>query len=148
MSDKSSSDQSLHCSFCGKSQHEVKKLIAGPSVFICDECIDLCTDIIQEEISKEPFENKNDSLPAPLEIRENLDQYVIGQDLAKKTLAVAVYNHYKRLMHLPQSKSRCLAMKRVLSLIRPVRLKIKVLPRKKNQKIKELLAKPLSVALN
>ena len=108
MSDKSSSDQSLHCSFCGKSQHEVKKLIAGPSVFICDECIDLCTDIIQEEISKEPFENKNDSLPAPLEIRENLDQYVIGQDLAKKTLAVAVYNHYKRLMHLPQSKKQLL----------------------------------------
>jgi len=95
-----SSDKVLYCSFCGKSQHEVKKLIAGPSVFICDECIDLCTDIIQEEIAKLPKEEGDDSLPTPHQIRENLDQYVIGQDHAKKTLAVAVYNHYKRLQYL------------------------------------------------
>jgi len=94
----------LYCSFCGKSQHEVKKLIAGPSVFICDECIDLCTDIIQEEIAKLPKEEGDDSLPTPHQIRENLDQYVIGQDHAKKTLAVAVYNHYKRLQYLPKPK--------------------------------------------
>ena len=94
----------LYCSFCGKSQHEVKKLIAGPSVFICDECIDLCTDIIQEEIAKLPKDEGDDSLPTPHQIRENLDQYVIGQDHAKKTLAVAVYNHYKRLQYLPKPK--------------------------------------------
>ncbi|QWD97525.1 ATP-dependent Clp protease ATP-binding subunit ClpX [Polynucleobacter sp. MG-6-Vaara-E2] len=99
-----SSDKVLYCSFCGKSQHEVKKLIAGPSVFICDECIDLCTDIIQEEIAKLPKEEDDDSLPTPHQIRENLDQYVIGQDHAKKTLAVAVYNHYKRLQYLPKPK--------------------------------------------
>ncbi|MBU3630278.1 ATP-dependent Clp protease ATP-binding subunit ClpX [Polynucleobacter sp. AP-Melu-500A-A1] len=99
-----STDKVLYCSFCGKSQHEVKKLIAGPSVFICDECIDLCTDIIQEEIAKLPKEEGNDSLPTPHQIRENLDQYVIGQDHAKKTLAVAVYNHYKRLQYLPKPK--------------------------------------------
>lgn len=99
-----SPEKILHCSFCGKSQHEVKKLIAGPSVFICDECIDLCTDIIQEEIAKLPKEEGDDSLPTPHQIRENLDQYVIGQNHAKKTLAVAVYNHYKRLQYLPKPK--------------------------------------------
>ena len=107
MSDTSppnSTDKILYCSFCGKSQHEVKKLIAGPSVFICDECIDLCTDIIQEEIAKLPKNDGDDSLPTPHQIRENLDQYVIGQDHAKKNLAVAVYNHYKRLQHLPKPK--------------------------------------------
>ncbi|MBU3669404.1 MAG: ATP-dependent Clp protease ATP-binding subunit ClpX [Polynucleobacter sp.] len=106
MSDNSntSSDKVLYCSFCGKSQHEVKKLIAGPSVFICDECIDLCTDIIQEEIAKLPKVEGDDALPTPHQIRENLDQYVIGQDQAKKTLAVAVYNHYKRLQYLPKPK--------------------------------------------
>lgn len=104
MSETTTTDKTLYCSFCGKSQHEVKKLIAGPSVFICDECIDLCTDIIQEEIAKDPLANKGDALPSPQEIRLNLDQYVIGQDLAKKTLAVAVYNHYKRLLHLPAPK--------------------------------------------
>jgi len=99
-----STDKVLNCSFCGKSQHEVKKLIAGPSVFICDECIDLCTDIIQEEIAKLPKDEGDESLPTPHQIRENLDQYVIGQDHAKKTLAVAVYNHYKRLQYLPKPK--------------------------------------------
>ena len=87
----------LYCSFCGKSQHEVKKLIAGPSVFICDECVDLCNDIIREEIQESAAESGRDKLPTPQEIKEILDQYVIGQQKAKKILAVAVYNHYKRL---------------------------------------------------
>ena len=86
----------LYCSFCGKSQHEVRKLIAGPSVFICDECVDLCNDIIREEI-KESVGKATSKLPKPREINGILDQYVIGQDQAKKVLSVAVYNHYKRL---------------------------------------------------
>jgi ATP-dependent Clp protease ATP-binding subunit ClpX len=89
----------LYCSFCGKSQHEVRKLIAGPSVFICDECVDLCNDIIREEIQESPSEGAGDKLPKPHEISAILDQYVIGQRRAKKVLAVAVYNHYKRLRH-------------------------------------------------
>jgi ATP-dependent Clp protease ATP-binding subunit ClpX len=95
-----STENPLYCSFCGKSQHEVKKLIAGPSVFICDECIDLCTDIITEEISQLPEVDLREGLPTPHEVRASLDQYVIGQDHAKKQLAVAVYNHYKRLKHI------------------------------------------------
>lgn len=87
----------LYCSFCGKSQHEVRKLIAGPSVFICDECVDLCNDIIREEIQEASTEGTGDKLPTPQEISETLDQYVIGQLQAKKVLSVAVYNHYKRL---------------------------------------------------
>lgn len=87
----------LYCSFCGKSQHEVRKLIAGPSVFICDECVDLCNDIIREEIQETTEEEPSDRLPSPNEIKETLDEYVIGQDRAKVVLSVAVYNHYKRL---------------------------------------------------
>ncbi|HEY9223362.1 MAG TPA: ATP-dependent Clp protease ATP-binding subunit ClpX [Variovorax sp.] len=92
----SSSEKTLYCSFCGKSQHEVKKLIAGPSVFICDECIDLCNEIIRDEL---PAGDARSDLPTPLEIKTNLDNYVIGQEPAKRMLSVAVYNHYKRLRH-------------------------------------------------
>ena len=98
MSDKSGNEKLLYCSFCGKSQHEVRKLIAGPSVFICDECVDLCNDIIREEVQGEQGAKAGTTeLPVPSEIRKILDNYVIGQDHAKKILAVAVYNHYKRL---------------------------------------------------
>ena len=87
----------LYCSFCGKSQHEVRKLIAGPSVFVCDECVDLCNDIIREEIQEKESETSTRKLPIPEEIKNTLDEYVIGQEAAKKVLSVAVYNHYKRL---------------------------------------------------
>jgi ATP-dependent Clp protease ATP-binding subunit ClpX len=87
----------LLCSFCGKSQHEVRKLIAGPSVYICDECVDLCNDIIREEVQEKTEEQSSDHLPTPRELKATLDDYVIGQEQAKRVLAVAVYNHYKRL---------------------------------------------------
>ncbi|WP_338415913.1 ATP-dependent Clp protease ATP-binding subunit ClpX [uncultured Sphaerotilus sp.] len=99
----SSGEKTLYCSFCGKSQHEVKKLIAGPSVFICDECIELCNDIIRDEAPAADVpggKTNRDDLPVPSDIKASLDQYVIGQDQAKRTLAVAVYNHYKRLKHM------------------------------------------------
>ena len=95
--DGDDSGKLLYCSFCGKSQHEVRKLIAGPSVFICDECVDLCNDIITEEMADANPAESDDRLPSPKEIKANLDHYVIGQDRAKVVLSVAVYNHYKRL---------------------------------------------------
>jgi len=104
MAEKSGDEKLLYCSFCGKSQHEVRKLIAGPSVFICDECVDLCLDIIREDVGKETDKETGDRLPTPLEISAVLDQYVIGQATAKRALAVAVYNHYKRLRQPGGSK--------------------------------------------
>jgi ATP-dependent Clp protease ATP-binding subunit ClpX len=95
----------LYCSFCGKSQHEVRKLIAGPSVFICDECVELCNDIIREEIQEITQQDKSDKLPTPREICDHLNEYVIGQDKAKRVLSVAVYNHYKRLRNDNDIKS-------------------------------------------
>ncbi len=101
----SSSEKTLYCSFCGKSQHEVKKLIAGPSVFVCDECIDLCNEIIRDELpAGDDVRETRSDLPTPLEIKSKLDAYVIGQEPAKRTLAVAVYNHYKRLRHKDKAK--------------------------------------------
>lgn len=100
MADAKTTDKTLYCSFCGKSQHEVKKLIAGPSVYICDECIELCNDVLNEEMAEERNSRSSiarGALPTPKEIYEALDQYIINQPLAKKVLAVAVYNHYKRL---------------------------------------------------
>jgi ATP-dependent Clp protease ATP-binding subunit ClpX len=101
MSEKkgSASTKILHCSFCNKSQHEVRKLIAGPSVFVCDECIELCNDIIREEAQASARASIRTDLPTPAEIKSFLDQYVIGQTASKRVLAVAVYNHYKRLRH-------------------------------------------------
>jgi ATP-dependent Clp protease ATP-binding subunit ClpX len=95
--DKNNDDKLLYCSFCGKSQHEVKKLIAGPSVFVCDECVDLCNDIIREEMQELAADDAESKLPTPREINTALDNYVIGQEKAKRYLSVAVYNHYKRL---------------------------------------------------
>ena len=115
MSEKPGSEKLLYCSFCGKSQHEVRKLIAGPSVFICDECIELCNDIIREESQGDQgTRGAKSDLPVPHEIRVILDQYVIGQEQAKKILSVAVYNHYKRLKNLGKKDDIELAKSNIL----------------------------------
>ena len=122
MADKkgSSAEKVLYCSFCGKSQHEVKKLIAGPSVFICDECIELCNDIIRDEVPADGAgKAPRSDLPVPGEIKGILDQYVIGQDVAKRTLSVAVYNHYKRLKHMGAGKDEVELTKSNILLIGP-----------------------------
>ncbi|MEX8506872.1 MAG: ClpX C4-type zinc finger protein, partial [Leptothrix ochracea] len=121
MADKKGSpgEKALYCSFCGKSQHEVKKLIAGPSVYICDECISLCNDIVRDELPAAEAAigaaadgavpavlDARSDLPIPSEIKALLDQYVIGQDQAKRILSVAVYNHYKRLKHLSPERGK------------------------------------------
>ena len=112
--DKSSDNgKLLYCSFCGKSQHEVRKLIAGPSVFICDECVELCNDIVREELQVQAAGN-SEKLPKPLEIKTILDEYVIGQERAKKVLAVAVYNHYKRLQNQAGNEEVELAKSNIL----------------------------------
>ncbi len=115
MAKDSGSEKLLYCSFCGKSQHEVRKLIAGPSVFICDECVDLCNDIIREEIrGEQTAKSGTDDLPVPLEINQILDEYVIGQAQAKRILSVAVYNHYKRLKNQNKNDEVELAKSNIL----------------------------------
>jgi len=116
---KGGQEKLLYCSFCGKSQHEVKKLIAGPSVFICDECIALCNDIIRDELPEEAAKAGRSDLPTPREICSILDQYVIGQEVAKRILAVAVYNHYKRLRHTAKNTGEVELSKSNILLVGP-----------------------------
>jgi ATP-dependent Clp protease ATP-binding subunit ClpX len=117
MAKKETGDDTLRCSFCNKSQREVKKLIAGPTVFICDECVDICLDIIAEDRMLEQQQDTN--LPKPSEIKALLDEYVIGQELAKKKLAVAVYNHYKRIDFAEKSRGDVELQKSNIMLIGP-----------------------------
>src|SRR5450830_545010 len=115
MTEKNTGEKLLYCSFCGKSQHEVRKLIAGPSVFICDECIELCNDIIREETSTDKGgKTAKSDLPTPKEICDILDEYVIGQEVAKRILSVAVDNHYKRLKHMSKNDEVELAKSNIL----------------------------------
>ncbi len=112
-------DSGLHCSFCGKGQREVKKLIAGPNVYICDECIQLCNDIIAEEVEKEELLSPSGKIPNPKDIKKVLDDYIIGQDTAKKTLSVAVHNHYKRIDHKSKANDEVELSKSNILLIGP-----------------------------
>src|SRR5690606_9166994 len=109
----SDTKNTLYCSFCGKSQHEVRKLIAGPTVFICDECVELCMDIIREE-NKSSMAKSREGVPTPQEIRQVLDDYVIGQSHAKSVLSVALHNHYKRLAHASKTHDVDLAKSNLL----------------------------------
>ena len=111
--DSTDTKNTLYCSFCGKSQHEVRKLIAGPTVFICDECVELCMDIIREE-GKTSVSDSKEGVPTPQEICDTLNDYVIGQDFAKRVLSVAVHNHYKRLNHASKPDDVELAKSNIL----------------------------------
>lgn len=117
-SDGQESKSTLYCSFCGKSQHEVRKLIAGPTVFICDECVELCLDIIREE-NKTSLMKTGEGVPSPKDICAVLDDYVIGQEYAKRVLSVAVHNHYKRLSHIEKGASDIEISKANIMLIGP-----------------------------
>ena len=123
MAKKEAGDETLRCSFCNKSQREVKKLIAGPTVFICDECVDICLDIIAEDRMLE--QQQETALPKPIEIDDFLDQYVIDQDLAKKKLSVAVYNHYKRIEFAEKARTEVELQKSNILLIGPTESKVK-----------------------